>query len=336
MYKKKKILDITSVYTANAFQNDSGFYIGAGSESADGEVYLYNLSNCESSPIPRQPGGMMSFIPVPGKPDLFISIMGLLPGFKGEDAGVYLHTRMETNWESGKAFALPFAHRCETFSKDGKHYLVAVSVSQHKDSPEDWSRPGEVYVVDLENCEYKKWNPELIDNSISKNHGMSKTRINGLDVVCVCGTEGVFCVDREGEEWRINPIIHKEDSEMAFFDLDGDGKNELVTIEPFHGNTLNIYKKDGANWKQKFSDGLSFGHGLSAGIFKSEPTIVVGNRADSMALEAFVVKDLLRGNVERKLIEEGVGPTQTQVFTYDSIDYILSANQKKNEVALYT
>ena len=336
MYKKKKILDITSVYTANAFQNDSGFYIGAGSEAAEGEVYLYNLSNCDSSPIPRQPGGMMSFIPVPGKRDLFISVMGLLPNFNGEDAGVYLHTRMETNWESGKALGLPFAHRCETFSKDGKHYLIAVSVSQYKNSPEDWSRPGEMYVVDLENCEYKKWIPELIDKSIRKNHGMCKTTINDLEVVCVCGTEGIYYIDRVGEEWRINPVLQKEVSEMAFFDLDGDGENELVTVEPFHGNTLNIYKKDGANWVQKFSDGLSLGHGLSAGIFKSEPTIVVGNRAGSMALEAFIVRDLLRGTVERKLIEEGVAPTQTQVFTYDSKDYILSANQKKNEVALYT
>jgi len=51
MYKKKKILDITSVYTANAFQNESGFYIGAGSEIEEGEVYLYNLSDCDSSPI---------------------------------------------------------------------------------------------------------------------------------------------------------------------------------------------------------------------------------------------------------------------------------------------
>jgi len=336
MFKKKKILDITSVYTANAFQNDSGFYIGAGSEFEEGEVYLYDLSNGESSPIPRQPGGMMSFIPVPGKPDLFISIMGFLPGFKGEEAGVYLHTRMETNWESGKALALPFAHCCETFSKGGKEYLISASVSQHKDSPEDWSRPGELYVVDLENCEYKKWNAELIDNSITRNHGMCKTLINGSEVVCVCGTEGIFYIDKEGEKWRTNAIIHKEVSEMAFFDLDGDGENELVTIEPFHGNTLNIYKKDGANWVQKFSDGLSFGHGLSAGLFKSERTIVAGNRADSLALEAFVVKDLLRGTIERRLIEEGVGPTQTQVFTYNSTDYILSANQKKNEVALYT
>ena len=65
MYKKQKILDIEVVYTANAFRNESEFYIGAGSETKP-EVYLYDLSNGEASPIPNIPGGMMSFIPVPG------------------------------------------------------------------------------------------------------------------------------------------------------------------------------------------------------------------------------------------------------------------------------
>jgi hypothetical protein len=335
MYKKKKILDIMSVYTANAFQNESGFYIGAGSETED-EVYLYDLSTCESSPIPRQPGGMMSFIPVPGKPDLFISIMGLYPPFIGGDAGLYLHTRMELNWESGMAFKLPFAHRCETLGADGRNYLIAATVSKHKDDPSDWSRPGELHVIDLENCEYKRWQSEVINDSIVRNHGMCKTRIEGEETVCVSGAEGIYYIEKEGEEWRVNHLFPKEVSEMSFVDLDGDGVDELVTIEPFHGNTLNIYKKDGANWVQRFSDSLSFGHGLSAGIFRSEPTIIAGNRADSLALEAFVVTDLLRGKVERRVIEEGAGPTQTQVFSFQGKDYIMSANQKKNEVVLYT
>ena len=36
------------------------------------------------------------------------------------------------------------------------------------------------------------------------------------------------------------------------------------------------------------------------------------------------------------MIENEVGPTQTQIFSYEGTDYILSANQKKNEVALYS
>ncbi|MFC2111991.1 hypothetical protein ACFLTA_01880 [Bacteroidota bacterium] len=335
MYKKNKIIDIEAVYTANAFQIDTGFYIGTGSETKD-EISLYNLATRESNPIPRQPGGMMSFIPVPGKPSLFISIMGFFPPFIGKDAGIFLHTRMETNWESGMAFKLPFVHRCETLTQGGRDYLVAATVSKHKEGPEDWSQPGEVHVIDLEHCEYKRWKSVVIDTSIVRNHGMCKTLLDGSEVVCLCGEQGIFYIQKEGDDWRVNQLFYKEVSEMSFVDIDGDGKDELVTIEPFHGNTLNIYKKDGANWEQKFSHELSFGHGLSAGIFKSEPTIVAGNRSGSLALEAFVVQDLMAGKVERRVIEEGVGPTMTQVFNFESTDYILSANQKKNEVALYT
>lgn len=334
MFKKKKILDIESVYTANAFRNDLGFYIGAGSETKD-EVYLYDMSTGESSPIPRLPGGMMSFVPIPGKPNLFVTVMGLFPPFIGEDAGIWLHSRMETNWESGMAFSLPFAHRCEAITAGGKHYLIAASVSRHKEDPADWSQPGEIHVLDLENCEYKKWKSDLIDNTIIRNHGMIKGMQEGREVVYVSGEQGIFSIGMEQGEWKLHRVFEGETSEFSFIDIDGDGKEELATIEPFHGNTLNIYKNTAEGWDKKFSGGLEFGHGLSSGSFNSEPVIVTGNRAGSFALEAFFVKDLQSGSIERKLIEEGAGPTQTQVFTYDSKDYILSANQKKNEVALY-
>ncbi len=335
MYKKKKILDIEAVYTAHAFQNESGFYIGAGSETKD-EASLYNMLNGEISPIPRQPGGMREFLPVPGNPDLFISIMGFFPDFNGQDAGIFLHTRMETNWESGKALALPFVHRCRTLSLEGRHFLIAATSGKPGDKAGDSPEPGEVHVIDLEHCEIKRWRSTVIDDSINRIHGICKTLINGTETVCISGDQGIFYIEYDGENWRVNQIFFREVSEMGFADLDGDGRDELVTIEPYHGNTLNIYKKDGANWVPRFSAELTLGHGLSAGIFRSEPTIVVGNRSGSMALESFVVSDLLRGNVERRIIEESAGAVRSQVFTFDSVDYILSANHRRNEVALYT
>ena len=335
MYKKKKILDIEAVYTANAFKNDSGYYVGAGSETKE-EVYLYDLVNEEGSPIPRQPGGMMSFIPIPGKPDLFVSIMGLFPPFIGKDAGIYLHSRMESNWESGMALPMPFAHRCETIRSDDKDFLIIATVSKDKKNASDWSLPGEIHAVDLENCEFKRWKPDLVDDSLTRNHGMVKTLINGQEKLYVSGEQGIFSILREDGVWKLEQIFDSEVSEMALIDLDGSGQADLVTIEPFHGNTLNIYQQKGSGWKKRFSDSLVFGHGLSAGMFKSEPSVVVGNRGESMALERFVVKDLKSGVVEREIIEEGAAPTQTQVFSFQSTDYILSANQNKNEVALYS
>jgi hypothetical protein len=55
-----------------------------------------------------------------------------------------------------------------------------------------------------------------------------------------------------------------------------------------------------------------------------------------MNLECFTVSNINKGAVKKVVIEEGAGPTQTQVFSFGGKDYILSANQKKNEVALYS
>ena len=44
----------------------------------------------------------------------------------------------------------------------------------------------------------------------------------------------------------------------------------------------------------------------------------------------------IEGIVEKEILEEECGPTQTQVFNFNGTDYILSANQLKKEVTLYS
>ena len=111
MLSKQTILRINKVYTAHAFQTEYGFYVGAGSET-DPTVHLYDLRKGKFEEVADCPGGMMSFIPVPGRPDSFVSIMGLFPPFIGGEAGLYLHQKADGEWKTEKAMALPFAHRC--------------------------------------------------------------------------------------------------------------------------------------------------------------------------------------------------------------------------------
>jgi hypothetical protein len=333
--KKKVILNIESVYTANAFQIGSEMFVAAGSETKP-EVYLYNLTSGISNHVSGCPGGVMSFIPVPGSPDLFFSIMGLFPPFIGAEAGVFMHRKTGDKWETHKAMDLPFAHRCEILNRNGKNHLFAASVSKYKENPPDWSRPGEMFLIRLDEDIKLPLKPELIDNTLTRNHGMLRTHINGTETVCMSGVDGIFYFEQQpGDNWVKKMLFDKEVSEFCFIDLDGDGHDELVTIEPFHGEALNVYKNNGQQWELKFTDSLSFGHGLSCGFLNAEPVIVVGNRRGSFTLDMFKVTNLDSGNFSREVIEEDAGPTQTQVFTAGNTDYILSANQKKNEVALY-
>jgi hypothetical protein len=333
--KKKVILNIESVYTANAFQIGSEMFVAAGSETKP-EVYLYNLTTGNSSLVTGCPGGVMSFIPVPGNPELFFSIMGLFPPFIGAEAGVFIHRRTGDKWETQKAMDLPFAHRCEILNRNGKNYLFAASVSKHKENPDDWSKTGEMYLIRLEDDIKLPLKPEIIDNSLTRNHGMLRKSIEGTETVCMSGVDGIFYFEQQpGDKWVKKSLFDKEVSEFCFIDLDGDGQEELVTIEPFHGEALNVYKRNGLKWELKFTDSLSFGHGLSCGLLNSEPVIIVGNRRGSFTLDMFKVTDFASGNFSREVLEEDSGPTQTQVFTANNTDYILSANQKKNEVAVY-
>ena len=336
MWKKEIILQIQDVYTANAFKTNAGLFIGAGSETGD-QVYLYDLSNRKERRVNNCPGGMMSFIPVPGNADLFVTIMGLFPPFIGKDTGLYLHQSKGKEWETIKVLELPFAHRCEILTRGGKNYLFAATVSKFKEEPKDWSRPGEIHLVELGDDLRIPWKSRIIDCSITRNHGMLKRTIDGKETILVSGQEGIFYLEwSEDKGWTLQPLFGKEVSEMTLIDLDGDGNDELVTIEPFHGQAVNIYKQIKGKWEIQFSDSLSFGHGLSSGMMNGEPIVIVGNRSNSLSLDSFHIRALSTGRVERKTIEAGVGPTQTQIFSDGATDYILSANQKKNEVALYS
>ena len=336
MIQKQKILNLNNIYTANAFHTGTALYIGAGSET-DPVVHLYDLAKNSYEQVDDCPGGMMSFVPVPGKPGNFVTIMGLFPPFIGKEAGLFMHQKTAKAWKTVKAMDLPFVHRCEFISHNGVDYLVATTVSKLKENPGDWSQPGEIHIISMEDNSSLPWKSKIINSGITRNHGMMRATLDGTQSLFVSGAEGIFnIIPGFGGEWEVKPVFEKEVSEMTFIDLDGDGINEMITIEPFHGEILNIYKKQPNGWSLRFSDSLSFGHGLSSGLFNENPVVVVGNRSGTIALEIFTVSDLSKGIVNRKVIEENAGPTQSQVFSYNSTDYILSANQRKNEVALYT
>ena len=330
--KKKSILEIKSVYTANAFEVDGTPYVGAGSETTPA-VYLMDLKTGDESLVADCPGGVMSFVPVPGHPDLFYSVMGLFPPFVGADAGIYMHHRTADGWETKKAMHLPFAHRCDILEKDGKSYIFAASCSKFKKDPLDWELSGELYVIPLNVVTGLPEQPELVYDRIWRHHGMLKAKVDGVDTLLFSGAEGVFYMVMNNGQWGVRQLFDHEVSEFGLVDMDGDGKDELVTIEPFHGNTLNVYKCIEGVWTKLYTDELWFGHGLSCGMFKGEPVIVVGNRRGPLTLCLYRRKE--DGSFEREILEEEAGPTQTLVFNANGTDFILSANQLKNEVALY-
>jgi len=336
MVKKKIILQLKNIYTAAAFKLGNEQYIAAGSET-EPLVFLHHLESGITEQVENCPGGMMALHAFPGNKALLVSIMGLYPPFAGKDAGIYLHQKTSSGWGSRKMTDLSFAHRFELINVSGRDYLVAATVSKDKKEPEDWSLPGEVHVISIDDFTSKSWESQLIYTGITRNHGMCAVNINGSRKICVSGSEGIFVI-QPGPDfgWSVNRFFDREVSEMAFIDLDGDGKDEMITIEPFHGSALCFYKLAENGWQLKYLTGLSFGHGLSCGIYHGLPVIIAGNRQGRCNLEAYVPEDLNKGIVKKYVIEEHAASTQTQVFHHGSKSYILSANQGMNQVSLYS
>jgi hypothetical protein len=333
MFNKKTLIELPFVYTVNQINLGDKVFFAAGSER-NYPAYLINPENNNLIKVADGPGGMMSIMPVPGRSDQLVSVMGLFPPFIGFEAGIYFHENKNENWTSKKVISLPFSHRCEILTYNGENHLFIATVSSHKDNPGDWSKPGELYHVKIEKEGSDNWQPELILNNLFRNHGMNKCVTGNMEVVCISGADGIFSIHHDVKRnWIVTQLFDHEVSEFSFFDLDNDGEDELVTIEPFHGNSLNIYKKNSGKWQPVYSSPLSFGHGLSAGKFQDQNIVVVGNRRDSGDLELHKFHNA--NKIEKFIVESNVGATQTKVVRYEGTDYILCSNQTRNEVALY-
>jgi hypothetical protein len=277
----------------------------------------------------------MSLLPVPGKLNTFISVMGLFPPFIGFEGGIYLHQKEGNRWSAERVLHIPFAHRCDILTINGINYLFSACVSKYKKNVEDWSEPGQLFVTDFSKG---IWEKELVISNLWKNHGMLKCSSEAFpplrsktehDILFISGVEGVFAVYREENVFKSERIFDHEVSEFAFLTLEG--ALHMATIEPFHGNSFNIYRMNGLRQKV-FESPLEFGHGLSAGYFRGKPSVAVGNRRGAMALELIQYE---KGLFEKQVLDRDAAPTQTKFFTYNDCEYILSANQNKNEAVIY-
>ena len=333
---KIKSFNIEKGYTVSVVKINGINMLAVGTEGL-GKEYLLSLPDFQPQELCVGPGGTMSIlnVPVENSNDL-VSIMGLFPPFVGFEAGVYYHLWSENGWCEYKIIDLPFSHRMEWMDADGVATLLVACVSKHKENPTDWSLPGILYAATLESHD-QKWQLTPVIEGLTRNHGLLKTIHNGVTSLLVSGAEGVFRVfwDSVQKRWVSEKWLDCEVSEIAKIDLDGDGVDELITIEPFHGNKLVVYKIDNGNWVKKFDTELSFGHGLCANFINGQPTILVGNRASGKELLAFRPIDLKVGQMQRIVIEADAGPTQTIITDIEGKAHIISSNQSKGEISLY-
>jgi hypothetical protein len=306
-----------------------------------GPVLLANPPYREAAEIIPGPGGSMALMEDPERPGELYAVMGCFPGYKFQEAAVYRIWQEAGHWTSTRIIHLPFAHRIDFVTCAGTRYMVAASLAEDKRDPSDWSKPGSLFACPVPQRPTDAWALVPVLEGIHRNHGLLVTSLRGKRCILVSGTEGLFAADLQ-QGWAFEPVMEKEISEIAVSDVDADGEEEIVTIEPFHGDALCVYKRTSGGWDKAWEGGLAFGHGLLAATLAGAPALLVSSRAGSRDLLSFQFppaagRSAARlGPPSRTVVDAGVGAANMLVLRHGDADLIFSTNQASAEVAVYS
>lgn len=297
--------------------------------------YAYSGKNFQKREVVWQfGGGCMAMVALPHKENEFIAIkdfyLSVTPSLSRL---VWLrHDNME-GWIEKTLLYLPFLHRFEIVTVGEKNYIVAATIADHKDHKEDWSVGGSIYLGELPLDLNQELKLEKIKDNLFRNHGFIKQVQNGKEYVYFGSDEGIFKLS-PSENFKFEQILSKPIGEMAFADLNQDGIDELITIEPFHGDQIHIYElKDGKyEMVYTYPDKINFAHALVPTTLRGIPTFVVGIRRENADL-AYI--QYVNGKYERFVIDAMVGPANICVINEEKRDLIVSANHSANEAAVY-
>lgn len=334
--KKQKLDDIRRCYCASDIIMNNEHHILFASEDPDVTCTMFSGEDFKDKEVIwTKPGGCMSIIPIPGNEGEFLAVqefylkvtpsLSKLVWGKYTDKGVILKDLIE----------LPYVHRFDIFQKDGINYLVAATIATSKQNKEDWSVPGRIYVGVLPvTCE-EGIQLDILMDGLYRNHGYWRS---------VDGTCGYFGSDqgivritpptRANGQWTSELVMSGAIGEIAVIDIDGDGEDEIMTIEPFHGTNIYIYKKLEGHYQRvyEYANEIDFAHTLVGGYLRGVPTFLAGVRRKDAELFAVNWQD---GAFVTTLIDKGVGPANLCLINEEDRDIIVAANHTANEAAIY-
>lgn len=328
--KKKVLADLPMVYAVAELRVGAGTYYIAASEDRDGGCCMVDGETLESFPLWNEPGGVMSLVPVPGENGAFFAIERFFPIFRSEDSKII---KGKIYFQDGKpvcnrktVYGLPFTHRIGLMGGD----LIACTLCGGKAYQEDWSVPGGVYAGSLQGESMR-----LILGNLTKNHGLFLQ--NDRKIALISSHEGVFSLMRQGGGWVMEQWIQEEAGDVFLEDLDGDGQEELLTIQGFHGDRLVAYHRAEGRFHPWAELPISFGHVLWAGKICGREGILAGSRRSEkeLAFYAFEPDGAGKARFRKEIIGLGGGPTQVAVCQRGDGTDILAANHGMGQLVLY-
>ena len=308
------------------------------------DCYLISLDGEIEETVWHGPGGVMTMQQVPGTDGQFLATRKFYSPNDSKEASIVIVTpRGKDDWEVRMLCDLPFVHRFDILQAGGRNYLIACALKSDHEYKDDWRFPGKVFVAELPadlsgyNDDHQLELTALKDNML-KNHGYYRHyEADGSTssiVSCDSGVYQFYPPQTAGGEWRIKQLVTDAASDGLLLDLDGDGVEELCTIAPFHGDTVNIYRqKDGRySLGYTYPEKLEFLHAIFGGEVCGQNTWIIGNRKGDRKLLAFTFEN---GEYKAQELDRGRGAANVMHYVYQGKDILIGANRETNEIARY-
>jgi len=281
----------------------------------------------------------MSFIPIPGRNGEFLASQQAYPGFNTEKAKIVWGRHTENGWDILDFISIPYLHRFDVLPSEGKLFFLGATLCNSKRFYDDWTDPGKLWAGELPPDRDGRMELKPIKDFLLKNHGYWRGEWEGSAAGFIACDSGVYAVTppRAGRDWVVTQVLAGQISDLACFDLDGDGEDEMVTISPFHGNRLEIHKKaDGNRYETVYlyPEPIDLAHALWAGLFQGIPAVIFGIRGLNGELGC-IRFDKNTNAYHSEIIEIGAGTANVSVARRLEGDILIAANHTKNEAAVY-
>ena len=308
------------------------------------ECRLYDLDGNQEEVLWSEPGGIMTMQQVPGSDGQFLSTRKFYSPNDSKNASIVVVTPMGKNdWEVRVLCKLPFVHRFDILQSGGKNYLIACCLKTDHEYKDDWRFPGKVCVAelpdDLSKFTYQnQLELKTIKDKMLKNHGyyrhVEKDGSTSSIVSCDDGVYQFFPPKVAGGDWTIEKLIGDAASDGLLLDLDNDGEEELCTIAPFHGDTINIYHKRNGKFELEYThpEKLEFLHAIFGGMICGKPTWILGHRKGERYLLAFTHDGK---GYTAQVLDKGCGAANVLHYVHNGKDIVIATNREVNEIAMY-
>ena len=340
--EKRVISDLTLCYWVTTLDIMDELYFLVASEKAY-SCLLFDKYGKQVDEVWREPGGTMTAVQVPGSDGDFLATHRMYAPDDNRQASIVLAFPSDGKWEIKTLCHLQGVHRFDILRRNGVNYLIACTIKSDYEYENDWRFPGKVFAARLpEDLESLPDDFELpltvLRDGVLKNHGYSRDLHEGVETAVVTSEEGVFRFtppSEPGSPWQVVQYLDEPTSDALFLDLDGDGEKEMLTLSPFHGDTLKVFKKFGEAYRMVFEYGkkLPFIHAVCPATLGEREIAIVGYRRGARDLLAV---SCVEGEYRVEIIDHDVGPANARSAVVDGKTVVVSANREITEVAYYT